>query len=70
MTVTLRSAKANGYYIEISQEKYESTYVVMICPMYDESRCGYPTSRTVYDTMKKANKRFNYLKRAAERGDY
>ena len=66
MTVTIKQAKGNGYYVEISQDKYNSGYKVASYPLYDDDICGYALTTNYYGDIKSANKQFNRLKRRYE----
>ena len=63
MTLTIKSLKVNGYYINIEQNGLEPGYKVAAYPIYDECCCGYPISENYYETKQKAMRQFNSLKR-------
>lgn len=63
MTYVFQSKEVNGHYIELVQEKFESSYKVKDYPMQGEGLCGYPDSQRYYDTLEKAQRRFNSLVR-------
>lgn len=63
MTVIIDQVKVNNKYISIMQDKFDTSYTVSVCPMYDDSRCGYPTDSKVYPIKEKAMRRFRDLVR-------
>ena len=63
MTVTIKSEIVNGYYIEINQDKYDITYRVIHGRDYGNGFASCPYDEKYYTDIKKANRRYNDLKR-------
>lgn len=64
MTVTIKATEVNGYYIEITQNKYSTAYEVSKSEMYGDGLCGHTESK-IYGTLKQAQRRFNDLVKQA-----
>ena len=64
MTVTIRAEKIGKHLIEIKQEKFESVYHVAMYEEQGEGLYGHARTDLVYDTEKKAQARFNALRRS------
>lgn len=69
MTLTIKQVKINNHHIEISQDKYSNAYIVTMSHCYGDDDLYYVDCKNIYGTLKAANSRFNYLKRALKRGD-
>ena len=60
MTFTFKQIHGNGYYINIEQDKYSTLYRVNLCSDYGNGLVS--TFKTyTYNTIKKANARYNKL---------
>ena len=66
MTVTIKSETINGYYIEITQEKFSSAYDVSASEEIDS--LWYTVNENTYATIEAAKKRYSYLKSQAKKG--
>lgn len=65
MTFTIKQIKIGNYHIEISQDKYSSSYKVTLSHTYDGDI--YRTdNENYYPTLTAANRRYNYLKRKVQ----
>lgn len=62
MTITIKQDKINNYYLCLEQDKYSISYRVTVCPMIDDSSCGYPISDRIYATLQKAQRRYRDIK--------
>ena len=60
MTFTITSARINGKYIEVYQEKFSNSYKVSVSNDYG-TYVGYPEKTNIYPTLEKAMRRFNKL---------
>lgn len=66
MTVTIKSTTIGNYYIKIYLDKYSPMYHVALCWKGSNWYCTTQDDR-MYDTIQKANRRYNLLvKRAKE----
>lgn len=68
MTVIFDCAEINDTLIEISQDKFETAFVVNVYRKRG-NEYGFPEKHNIYDTLQKATKRYNYLKRQAVKGN-
>lgn len=67
MTYYIKAEQINDYLIEIGQEKFEQGYFVTLAKRATE--CRYQgISRTCYDSLQKAFKRYNNLKKKISKG--
>ena len=62
MTVTLQQEHIGKYYVYISQDKYSAAYKVGYAVTYDGAEYWERDER-YYETMQKAKRRYNDLKR-------
>jgi len=62
MTFTFLQDTKNGYYIEMSQEKYSNCYRVTVSEDFG-GYCSSPFISNYYNTLDKAKRRYNYLMR-------
>ena len=60
MTFTFKSVKNNKYSVSINQDKYSTCYRVELNRLYDECLASTEKAYT-YDTIQKANRRYNQL---------
>lgn len=51
MTVVIAQTEVNGFYISCEVER---SYKVSVCPMYQDSLCGYPIRQNTYAAKSKA----------------
>lgn len=66
MTLTIKQEHIGNHYIEISQDKFSSSYKVTLAHTYDGDL--YRTDKeSTYATLEKAKKRFSALKREISR---
>lgn len=63
MTVVIRSERIGNYAVEISQDKYESTYKVSLNRMISDYE-AVRENENYYPDIKKATARYNRLKRS------
>ena len=63
MTVIIKSEVINGYYIEINQDKYSTAYRVIHGKDFGNGFGSCPYDEKYYADIKKANRRYNDLKR-------
>lgn len=63
MTITVKSAENDRYYIEIERNHITEGFTVAAYEKQSENMCGYPFTEIYYPTIKDANARFNRLKR-------
>lgn len=68
MTITIKEAVINDICISIENEKFSKAFKVTACRRQGDM-FGYPTKENYYPTIDKANRRFNDLRRAAEKGE-
>lgn len=61
MTYTIKTERIGNHVIEISQDKFETSYKVSLIRMFDEN-LGRTESRIAYTDIKKAKARYNSLK--------
>lgn len=60
MTFTFKQISNGKYYINIEQEKYSCSYTVNLCNEYASGMVS-TIKKYTYDTMQKANRRYNQL---------
>lgn len=70
MTFTIQSENIGEFNIYIEQEKFESNFKVGIVKEQSPGLYGFPISELRYETLNKAKRRYQYLKRKALRGEY
>ena len=63
MTFTFKQISNGEYYINIEQEKFSCSFTVNLCEEYASGMVR-TIKKYTYDTMQKANRRYNQLVKA------